>query len=104
MNAHQFIRQRVRIEQRFAPGRKRQDAIANLVRDARAAVILIHRKAIGYRMTTGEVVCIKHRYRTHEDAVETMAKIHAATGGAGHVPVRAYPCPYCKGFHLTSRQ
>jgi hypothetical protein len=44
----------------------------------------------------------KRRYRDHQEA--TRALHHFAVNGTRDVkPVRAYQCPTCNGWHITSR-
>lgn len=42
----------------------------------------------------------KIRFRTHEDATRALSTLRRI-GQAGEVPVRAYKCPTCTGWHLT---
>lgn len=46
----------------------------------------------------------KVRYRSEDDArtVINRARPHDQHGGA--VPIRAYRCPHCAGFHTTSKE
>lgn len=51
----------------------------------------------------------KTRWRSQELAEQALAHLkitQALTPGrvrAAHPPIRTYPCPFCKGFHLTSQ-
>lgn len=45
----------------------------------------------------------KNRWATAEDAEAEIARIRTITDRA-RTPVRAYPCPDCAGWHLTSQQ
>ena len=45
----------------------------------------------------------KNRWATAEDAEAEIVRIRATTDRA-QVPVRAYPCDQCAGWHLTSQQ
>lgn len=44
----------------------------------------------------------KRRYRDHDQAI---AALHRISNGSTRqrVPRRAYPCPECRGYHLTER-
>ncbi|HKY46171.1 MAG TPA: hypothetical protein VJM50_23975 [Pyrinomonadaceae bacterium] len=67
-----------------------------------AAIVVANHKVIGYRMTDGSVACLKRRYLTATDAELDLSRIKAKANH-GHIPVRAYRCQWCAGFHLTSR-
>ena len=47
------------------------------------------------------VKCFKVRYRDRVAAALALAKIQRQ-GKSGHTERRAYRCPNCKGWHLTS--
>lgn len=47
--------------------------------------------------------CRKHRYRDRIAALHALARIRNKDK-QGHDEARAYPCPACKGWHLTSRK
>ena len=105
MNAATFSRQRARIaREHHGHGRKYNRALAHLIRDARAALVVMHHKVIGYRLTTGEIVCIKERYRNEDQATAAMERIRESIEAGRRAPVRVYPCQHCRGFHLTSQQ
>lgn len=46
--------------------------------------------------------CNKTAFGSQSRALETIGRV--AFKGDGHVPVRAYECPYGNGWHLTSRE
>ena len=47
--------------------------------------------------------CYKVRYPTRLRALIVLAKIRRQSDSSdGKLPCRAYPCPDCKGWHLTS--
>lgn len=55
--------------------------------------------------------CVKIRYRSRKDALEMLWKIKASRAqqaevsfGVQKVEKRAYRCPECKGYHLTSKE
>lgn len=103
MHASEFKRrhQRIVVEAR---GNKRREnrAFAQLVKRARAAVVIANRRIIGYRMRDGSVACVKIRYRSEVDAALDLSRIRAASNHS-HIPVRVYRCGFCFGWHLTSR-
>lgn len=105
MNARGFARQRAKLEMRHH-GAALRKAMLHLVREARARVMVVDGKTVGYHLPSGEVVCIKRRFRSEEAALGEI------TGAVRFVPVnpegqrrpvRAYRCPYCRGWHTTSR-
>lgn len=99
MQRHTFARHLGRIQGKSKHQRKAREA---LVRRARAAHIIVGGKVIGWRLPDGSVVCVKRRYSTREAAAVDLARITRVATHA-HIPVRAYACPYCRGFHLTSK-
>ncbi len=104
MNAAEFARRRDRIEfECHGRGKRYAKCISHLVRDARAAIVVMERKIVGYRLPNGQIVCMKSRYKDEAQALDSMGHIQA--DNVGHrVPVRAYYCRRCFGFHLTSQQ
>lgn len=104
MNAAQFARKLALIEHK-GRGRKgfAERATRALAREQGVAAIVAAGKVVGYRMTTGEAVCVKDRYPDHETAVHHLESMAASAVDNPHrVPVRAYPCDACKGWHVTS--
>lgn len=99
MQRHTFARHLGRIQ---AKGRHQNKARAALVRRARAATIIQGGKVIGWRLPDGSVICVKRRYSTREAALLDLARI-TRVATHSHIPVRAYACPYCRGYHLTSK-
>jgi hypothetical protein len=48
-------------------------------------------------------ICIrKRRYETEERALEALANI-AELPRTDRIPTRAYACPVCSGWHVTSQ-
>lgn len=104
MNAAEFSRRRARIESNHNGRTKRyKRELAHLVRDARAALVVMHHKVVGWRLPNGEMVCIKDRYRDEASALHDMERIQAANWSRSRVPVRAHHCAHCHGWHLTSQ-
>jgi hypothetical protein len=103
MNAAAFIRRRSIIEH---VGEKkhswRMKALAALIRQAKAQPVLVDRRMIGHRLPCGDIVCAKVRYKNGPVAQDAMLQIQL-TSGTHDKPVRIYACPYCQGWHLTSR-
>lgn len=103
MKAAEFTRRRVRAEIEYrAKGRSYKAALRHLVQRSKAVIVVANNKIIGYRMTDGSVSCLKRRYQNSIDAELDLARIHAKANH-GHIPVRAYRCEWCHGWHLTSR-
>ena len=46
----------------------------------------------------------KQRYPSEAIAEAAREQIEDEGGYHGYVPVRAYECPYCHGWHLTARE
>lgn len=104
MKSAEFARRRARIEhEHHGRGRRYGRELAHLIRDAGAALVVMERKVVGYRLPNGEMVCIKHRYRSEQDARDDIERIQAANVMGGRVPQRAYYCVHCSGFHVTSQ-
>lgn len=103
MHASEFARKRARIERR-AGARKgfASKALAHLVREAGAQPIHARGQLVGWRMPDGGVVCIKLRFRDLVAAQLELARIERHAKNR-NVPVRAYACQHCGGFHLTSQ-
>lgn len=50
--------------------------------------------------------CTKNTYSSEEQAKKHLKEIRRYAESheqKNHIPVRAYPCPFCKGWHLSSR-
>lgn len=73
-----------------------------LLRRLRGVPIIVGGKIIGHRFPDGSVACVKRRYRTMVLAAEDLDRI-ARTDHDHYIPVRAYRCQWCFGFHLTSQ-
>lgn len=108
MRAGEFARRRARIESEKGTatcrhGRSyRRKAMRALVKRAGAARIIPNGRRVGYRLPDGSVACDKQRFRTLEAAQTELARI-AVHSAHAYVPVRAYLCPWCGGYHVTSR-
>ncbi|QMP19207.1 hypothetical protein [Pseudomonas phage Persinger] len=103
MNAAEFAKRRARIEHEH--GRRRgyiAKAMAALVRDAGAAIIIVHGKAVAWRLPNGQIVCRKRRYRTELDAMIALGHIRHDPK-TPKIPTRFYLCPHCNGWHLSSQ-
>lgn len=47
--------------------------------------------------------CAKRRYRSEIDAMIALSSAGNSHDGRGKTERRAYRCPKCKGWHLTSK-
>lgn len=105
MNSRNFARQRALILNRGRGDRHQRRAMSHLVREADAQPIHAGGKLVGYRMPDGFVVCEKRRYRDRAAAMAELDNVHAFAHlhPNKRLPVRAYPCPWCGGWHVTSR-
>lgn len=48
--------------------------------------------------------CRKKRFRDRIAALMALEKIQAWGSDRGTKPIRAYHCPHCGGWHLTSQE
>lgn len=108
MNAGEFAAKRARINQeawRRSPTFAKR-ALARLVREAGAKEIVNGcGKHLGWRMPNGQVVCRKETFKTQEAADREMARVaEFIDSNRSKAPVRAYQCPSCHHWHLTSIQ
>jgi hypothetical protein len=102
MHASEFARKRAKIERRAGGSTAfYRKAMGHLVREAQAVEIAIRGQVVGWELPDGGVVCAKIRYR--EEVAAQLELLRIAKFGQGKVPVRAYRCCYCGGFHLTSQ-
>lgn len=104
MNAGEFNRRRERIDRE--PGRRpawRKRALQQLIREASAACVIVDRHLVGWKLPNGQTACLKRRYICEATALFGLVMIRRAEG-CHTKPVRAYPCPHCSGWHLTSQQ
>lgn len=104
MNARQFATARERILSQ-SPGRSndwRKRALARLIAEARAEPQHSGKRILSWRMTTGQHVCVKHRYTTEARATDAILEMHRETDGR-RKPIRAYACYFCNGWHITSQ-
>lgn len=104
MTPRQFAAARERIlsqsHRRSNDWRKR--ALAHLVAEAGAEPQTSGRRVLSWRMPTGQHVCVKHRYTTETRATDAILEMHRETDGR-RKPIRAYPCYFCAGWHITSQ-
>ncbi|HEV2680935.1 MAG TPA: hypothetical protein VGV14_10585 [Rhodanobacter sp.] len=104
MKCQQFAQQLGRIEHRHGHSTKASRGVLQcLVNRVGAAYVIAHGKIAGYRMPDGSMVCRKRRF-PHMVAATAELRSIAAVSKHSHIPVRAYACPDCKGFHLTSSE
>lgn len=103
MNASEFARKRAKIERRSGnrPAFLRK-AMAHLEREADAVRVTVRGQMVGWAMTDGSVVCVKVRFRDEVAASGELGRIGRYARNE-HVPVRAYRCDRCEGWHLTSQ-
>ena len=105
MKAGKFARQRAIIEyasHRSASWRKR--AMARLIAYTHTEPMTTGKRVIAYKLANGKVVCVKHRYQTEQiaiDHIDHIGQIARETDGRTK-PIRAYPCYWCMGWHITS--
>lgn len=104
MNSRSFASKVGRIEHEYGlQTRKGKKVLQRLVDRVGAAHIINQGRISGWRLPNGQVVCRKRRYPS-EDVANLEMRLIAHRSNRHKVPVRAYECPTCKGFHLTSKQ
>lgn len=103
MNARDFAKQRALIERQYDTKRQRNKAMSGLVKRSGATLVVIQGKHVGYKLRTGETVCVKERFNTEYHAAQAIESIQAAVMGEHRAPKRAYACRLCFGWHLTSQ-
>lgn len=104
MHASEFAKKRARIERR-AGNRVAfiRKAMQHLIRKADALGMFSRGQLVGWIMVDGSVVCLKHRYRNELAAAVDLDRITRLATKRDHIPVRAYFCSRCRGWHLTSK-
>jgi hypothetical protein len=101
LNAGEFAKKRGRIASARGRSEKwKRKALGHLAREAGAVPFIRGGKVKSHRFEGGQVVCEKHRYRSQAEADADLANIQARPG-AHQKPTRSFPCPHCRGFHLT---
>lgn len=103
MNARDFTRQRSLINRQYESKRQRRKAMAGLLKRSGAALVVISARHVGFRLRTGEIVCVKDRFKNERQALLAMGRIQEAELDGVRVPKRAYQCQRCLGWHLTSQ-
>lgn len=104
MNATQFAKRRGRIEHDMTrPHAWRVKALRQLVNEAHAVVVIAGRRVIGWKLPSGDIVCIKARFTSEDAADDQLQQIARTDGTRPKRPVRSYACPLCGGWHLTSQ-
>ena len=102
MNPAQLAREIARIERdRGRTARWRKRAIAHVVAEAGATQVIVNGELVGWTLPAGGQVCIKRRYRDAHAANDDLVEFGRRPGTHAK-PVRAYYCPHCSGYHLTS--
>lgn len=108
MSAGEFARRRGLIEfdrgERYKPRGHafKRKAVRALAKRAGAALLIPNGRRVGYRMPDGSVACEKQRYRDVCVALTELERIGRHASHA-YVPIRAYQCEWCGGWHLTSK-
>lgn len=105
MRASEFARRRARIIGR-ARGRQAftDKAMERLARDAEATPLQAQGRIVAWALPTGAVVCVKERLRDGHQAFAELERIALQSPPWQHIPMRAYRCAFCEGWHLTSQE
>lgn len=105
MNPAEFARRRDRI-MHHSPGRSdawRKRAMKQLASEADAKPQqTAGNRVIAWRMRNGQHVCVKHRYQNEGAATSALVQMQREPDGR-RKPIRAYPCYFCCGWHITSQ-
>jgi hypothetical protein len=101
MRTAEFVRRRARIEH-ASRGRRYRVEIRALLKRSRAVPIIAYGRIVGYRLSDDGVACVKQRFRSEASAVAELVSIRQ-TANNSYIPVRAYECEWCHGWHLTSQ-
>ena len=104
MTGHDFARQRGRILKRGRGERHARRAMMHLAREAGARQVWAGGKLVGHVMPDGFTICELRRYASERAALEELANIAAfAHLQPKRIPVRAFHCAHCRGWHVSSR-
>lgn len=103
MNARDFSKQRALIDRQYPTQRQRSKAMGGLIKRAGATMLILHGRHIGWRLRTGETVCIKERFTSELKAHQAIERITASVTDGHRVPTRFYACQRCSGWHITSQ-
>lgn len=100
----EFARRRDRIMHDHSRSNEwRKRALRRLALEAGAAVETTSgNRVLSWRLNNGQHVCVKHRYRSQDDATSAIDQMQRAHDGR-RKPIRAYACYYCFGWHITSQ-
>lgn len=106
MNGREFARKRARIEHEARTPSAQRKALRHLVSEARAVEVIVQGKLVGYQLPDGFMVCVKRRYHSEVEAMMELSNVQLfqRINSNRHIPIRAYFCAYCRGWHLTSRK
>lgn len=105
MNAGDFARRRALIMRRGRGAKHERKALAHLARDAGAVPVYVGHRLVGHQLPNGSTVCELRRYAdataAHDELANVRAFAHFHQGK--RLPVRAYECPHCGGWHVTAQ-
>lgn len=105
MNAGNFARKRALIKRRGRGAKHERKALAHLAREAGAVAVHVDGRLVAHEMPDGSTVCELRRYRDGPAAHEELANLRAFAPlhPGKRLPVRAFPCPRCGGWHVTAQ-
>lgn len=104
MNAREFIKRRAKIAGAHGrPNWWHRRAFDRLVREAGAVPIVAAKRVVSYQLASGEIVCVKQRFKDEDAAGSSLQMIQHEHQPRDREPVRSYLCGYCKGWHITSQ-
>ncbi len=101
-SADEFERSRGRIAVSRRSAKWKRRALKQLVRESGAVEHYAGNRMIGYRLPRGDVSCLKLRFSTELAASRNLDDCLSLSSVERRNERRAYRCPECKGWHLTS--
>lgn len=104
MTPESFLRHRRRVTMKNPKEAARRKGMARLARTSGAKMVFIGRKHVGWKLPGGSIVCVKERFCDEQRAQAAMDRIRDRQPFGDRVPIRAYQCSECLGWHLTSEE
>lgn len=101
-SADEFDRSRGRIAVADRSAEWKRRAMRHLIRQSGAVEHYAGSRMIGYRMPRGDISCLKLRFSNEAAAMKNLEDCMSLSDVDRRRERRAYRCPECKGWHLTS--
>lgn len=105
MNPRHFPGKRARVIYRARSERHARKALAHLAREAGAQPVYVGGRLVRHVLPDGWAVCEKRRYSSEAAALAELQGVRAFAHlhPGRKLPVRAYACEHCHGWHVTSK-